>query len=663
MAEIKLLRLEYGDSQKNITDKLNYNFSRLISFGDGPYGKRGKIGPDGPKGPTGPRGSFGDMGDRGSDWSVGPSAPSSNVSMDGDFWMDTSNGNELYYYQSGNWIDYGFAVNTSDLFSIFGPVSTSAGVSPRSGYFISSGTPINYTFVLSDATITDGTESSPDFVTNPQYSKMVISVDGSDPGRNIMEFSKPEYSGNYPFFSKTPRFYWDQGPTADRGPYGLCFYGGDSINFNMNQSALSFNSSNGYDFLLKSKGFNSDITASQGISSSGSGNFTLNLNGGNILFSTSNISYTNSQFFISGRLSVTTSASDTSVPLQLTSNSATTGNLRYAYPALSDYNASLFSANQISPSYINLFKVYGDGRVYYNKKVNSIQTTQTITQTVSSTTSLGGSVNWTTVVPSVCMDSTAGSYYFASNGTEYNIEKSASATSGDRGICLWTPATGGGIDNNGGWLNLLNDGESINFRVNCTNDNFRYIGLNTSNSPNTPPTNNNASPNYSYYDLGTTSAAKSIDFTIVNATDSGNNSASRRWYLVYFSAWPDSASGDVICGSLCTYASSYDGLPIAVCQIPTLISVIRNANSSLTYTWNNNAIDIGAGTISLEYSLDNGSSWLVASQALPNSSSKTTGPLSISFGSPIRYRAVSYYTIAGPISCSGQISNVIITTF
>jgi hypothetical protein len=661
MAEIKLLRLEYGDSQKNITDKLNYNFSRLILFGDGPYGKRGKIGPDGPKGPKGPTGSFGDMGDRGSNWSVGPSAPSPDVSIDGDFWMNTSNGNELYYFQSGNWIDYGFAVNTSDLFSVFGPVSTSSGVSTRSGYFISSGTPINYTFVLSDAIITDGTdENNPNLVTNPQYSKMVISIDGADAGKNIMEFSKSEYANNPLFFAKTPRFYWYQSLMG--GPYGLCFGSGDSISFNLNQSSLSLSSGVGYDFLFNSLGFNASVNTSQGFASAGNGNFSLNLNGGNILFSTSNISYSNSQFFFSGALSVSTNANDTAAPLQLASNSPTTGNLRYVYPSGPDSNAVLFTANQISPSYINLFSVAGDGLVYYNKKINSIQTTQTITQTVSSTTSLGVSVNWTTVVPSIAMDGTPGSYYFASNGTEYNIEKSTLATAGDRGICLWTPATGGGIDNNGGWLNLLNDGECINFRVNCTSGNFRYIGLNTSNSPNNPPSNGTI-PNYSYYDLGSLSAARSIDFTILNVTNAGNTNSSRRWYIVYFSAWPDNPAGDVICGSLSTYGSTYTGSPAPSCQNPSLFSVTRNANNSLTYNWNNNAVDIGAGTIILAYSLDGGATWVsTGAVASPNSTSATSSPLPITIGTPIRYRLESHYSVAGPISCN-TISNVIITTF
>ena len=47
MKELKLLLLEKGDSQKNLVDKANFNFSQIISFEGGPYGK---IGPEGKTG-------------------------------------------------------------------------------------------------------------------------------------------------------------------------------------------------------------------------------------------------------------------------------------------------------------------------------------------------------------------------------------------------------------------------------------------------------------------------------------------------------------------------------------------------------------------------------------------------------------------------------------
>ena len=72
MADLKLLRIEDGDSQSNLTDKANYNFASLLASGGGPYGRIGPIGPDGAKGSSGPVGSYGYFGGRGTIWTVGP---------------------------------------------------------------------------------------------------------------------------------------------------------------------------------------------------------------------------------------------------------------------------------------------------------------------------------------------------------------------------------------------------------------------------------------------------------------------------------------------------------------------------------------------------------------------------------------------------------------
>jgi len=556
MAEIKLLRLEYGDSQKNITDKLNYNFSRIILFGGGPYGRVGAKGPDGPKGNRGPVGSYGDMGTRGTIWTVGPSQPSPMSSIDGDQWMNTFSSNSLYYYQGGNWVDYGFGVNSSDLFDVFGPLSTSTGISSRSGYFISSGTPIGYTFVLSDLPINSGTEISPNTVANPQYSKMLISIDGSDATKNILEFSKINYLSDPTFLSNTPKFRWDQGATA--GTYGLKFTAGEGMLFNMPTSNLSIGSGQ-EDIIFNSVGFNGSINSAAAYKSSSSsvGNISIDIGTGLLSFSTKNISYSAGQFALSTRFSVITTASDSKVPLDISSTSTTTGNLRYFYGAISNNSAILFSGNQVTPTYSNLFSVYGDGLVYFNKRVNSIQNQQTITQTVSSV--IGATtVNWNTVVPSISMNMSGGDYYFANNGIDYTIDKSGSAAPGERGICVWVPGVGGSVGNNGGWLNLVDSNESVSFRVHSSKpltDKFRYIGLNTSSLPNVAP-NNTVSGNYSYADLGSGLGASTVDFTIINVTSPGGTGSNKRWFKVYYSAWGGNLT-NIQCGTLSTYLATY----------------------------------------------------------------------------------------------------------
>ena len=139
------------------------------------------------------------------------------------------------------------------------------------------------------------------------------------------------------------------------------------------------------------------------------------------------------------------------------------------------------------------------------------------------------------------------------------IKKSPSAAAGQRGICLWTPATGGTASiYNKGWLNLLENGEAITLRVHASNpsstgDLFRYVGLNTSENQALAP-NNTAASNYSYADLTGTSfvGASTIDFTIVNIQGAGGTSGSRRWFKVYYSAWGGGLTG-AKCGVLSTY--------------------------------------------------------------------------------------------------------------
>ena len=109
MAELKLLRIDEGDSQKNLTDKVNSNFSNLILFGGGPYGRLGGQGPEGAKGSIGPKGSYGDLGGRGTIWTVGPCQPTPTSAVNDDFWLNTDNANTVYQFDStGAWSLYGF---------------------------------------------------------------------------------------------------------------------------------------------------------------------------------------------------------------------------------------------------------------------------------------------------------------------------------------------------------------------------------------------------------------------------------------------------------------------------------------------------------------------------------------------------------------------------
>ena len=83
-----------GDTKDLIVDKINENFSQIISFSSGPYGRGGVIGPTGYPGGAGQLGATGVSGQRASDWTLSVIPPSNPNEYDQ--WIDqgvTGNGN------------------------------------------------------------------------------------------------------------------------------------------------------------------------------------------------------------------------------------------------------------------------------------------------------------------------------------------------------------------------------------------------------------------------------------------------------------------------------------------------------------------------------------------------------------------------------------------
>jgi len=531
MALIKLLRIEDGDSQKNLTDKLNSNFGKVVTFGGGPYGRRGAKGPIGPRGPRGPIGSYGKSGTRGTIWTVGVCQPSQASSINGDYWMNTNSDNGIYQFTSPNgWTYAGFNMKATDLFDVITPLSTLNGVTSYSGYFISSQNPINYTLVISDNDLSSGTGvTGANPYVNPQYSKFVIATDSSIVGKNLLEFNKSEYAEDINFTSKTPRFFWDSGATADRGNYGLVWKN-DLLNINLgNAGNGDFNiKSNTRRFQVNSEGFNYISNSLQICNFVSSDNIILNLGGGKVLFSTKNIAW-----------------------------NINTGNLRYVYNSTGVSDAVLMTFYQNSPSYYELFTVRGDGVTYADKVVSSLQAKQALTQSGSSSTSVG-TVNWVSLVPSITTTGFSTGCFYVNNGGNYVIGKATGAASGNRGVSIFTPATGGYLNSeNGGWLNLLDNYESISFRIHsddpgATGSCFKYIGLNTDYLEQTPPIILGDQANVIDQIGG---YASTIDITIINMTGSGGTTINNRWFRVYYAAWGGTLTSPQ-CGVLSTYNST-----------------------------------------------------------------------------------------------------------
>lgn len=556
MPDLKLLRIEQGDNQKNIVDKVNSNFSDIITFGGGPYGKIGEDGPQGNKGLTGPTGSYGDMGSRGSVWFVGVTNPGITGSIDGDFWLNTTpgSGNPVYRYSSQTWSLYGFSILSQDLFRLYPNVPTSSGNSAYSGYHLTSVNPADYTLVLSDNSLVGASAS-----TNPQYSKMVVSIDGGATGKGLMEFSKYEYSTIPSFTSKTPRFSWTSTSTTSSLKYGLSFNLGDSLFLDIPNGNLGIHntSSGGNNLTHRSTGLNLYLNESRGFSISTGGDFVLNFSStGTALFSNRNLTYTalTSKFIIPIRFTFSNTSSDTLPSLWISSSFSNVSGLRHKTNVASDVSSSLFYLHSSTEPYLD---IRANGEMWYNKRINSIQPSQNVTSIGTGNVSIYGpavSVQWYAVIPGVVYSAgTASQRINSNNGMDFVVNPSTYGPSASTGVYLWTPATGATLDSNGGWLNFLNDHEAIELRVRSSSESrfFRFVGLGTSdtfsNLPNAPYTS------YQAADLtGTDSVGAShIDFTIMNISGTGSTAGSSRWFKVYYSAYGGNLN-DTKCGVLYT---------------------------------------------------------------------------------------------------------------
>jgi hypothetical protein len=132
MPRINLLRIQTGDNQTSIVEKVNYNFDQILSAGGGPQGVQGDIGPTGPIGPQGPIGLPGIVGAAGSRWFVqGTTAPVNPQTIlgnnpnqapnIGDYWFDTdTNDQRIYVFgATASWVYTGYGFGQSDIFAYY----------------------------------------------------------------------------------------------------------------------------------------------------------------------------------------------------------------------------------------------------------------------------------------------------------------------------------------------------------------------------------------------------------------------------------------------------------------------------------------------------------------------------------------------------------------
>ena len=547
MKELKLLLLEKGDSQKNLVDKTNFNFSQILSFEGGPYGKLGPEGKSGNPGSQGPTGSFGPQGKRGNIWTVSNDSPSD--PLNGDYWMNPSSNNEIRVYNSSTevWDLYSLNINGLDIFREFGPLQTQSGVSSKNGYFLSLQYPYLNTFVLSDSYLTNGSITA-----NPQYTKMVISTNSQIPERRILEFTKGPYHGTS-FNQETPYFYWTTGPTSSNGNYGLGFLCPQSIDFNVDGD-LNLKSLSG-SILFKSgdpSGFGM-YTYLSGLYSASSlfGNLNITIGssyGDSLIFETQNINFQVTglnKIETSTRLDIRTTGSTGSQPsLNLISGNPGVGNLYYkmdeVYPSTRS-GSTLFKATN---STTGILEISGKGDFKVDKIMYPLHPLE------SPSPFMPSSVKYLIFNPTVSLNGqTDASSFNVSRGVDYYITPPALSGNGNA-ILLWTPSD---VNADKGWTDLIKNNEYMNFRVHSdSNSNgFRLVGINTSSTKLAQPigTGNGIIASVGQY-------CTSVEFTIINISKtSTGTSTTNRWFKVLYHAWGGTLDVPV-CGELYTNGST-----------------------------------------------------------------------------------------------------------
>lgn len=552
MADLKLFRIEKGDSQKNLVDKINQNFSNIIIFGGGPYGKMGEEGPQGDSGQTGPVGSYGSLGTRGSSWLIGPTQPSSADGYDSDFWIDSSDFNSIYQLSSSSWVPYGFSLLGQDLFRVNKPIITSTGNSDFSGYYLTSINPDLFNLVLSDVNLFDGSITA-----NPQYSKLVVSIDGGATGKNLLEFTKSDFSNLSSFSSSTPRFFWSDRSTTN---YNLSFRTGGIFLASVSENLTLSSQATNRDINLRSSGLIYNLNSSLFSAKSSSGSIILDFKTtGTVNFSNRNLTYTSGLFTMSVNYFLRTLSTDAKPPLWLSNSNSGVGGLRHRVNILPTRSSRLFRAFDVI-SGTSMFEVYGDGEVYYNRKVDSIQPSYSVSPVGTGTVGIGPSTNvtvsWYPVIPTVAITSSVTNTINCNNGKDFVFDPSTCGPSSNCGIYLWTPGTGSN-SGNPGWQNLLSnsESESVNFTVRTDSESklIRFIGIGQGQTYNVLPnvTYLSGSGNGIFADLtgATASGASHVDFTIINLPSVGNVSGNSRWFKVYYTAYGGNLES-VKCGVL-----------------------------------------------------------------------------------------------------------------
>jgi hypothetical protein len=186
-----------GDAKDLIVDKINENFSQIISFSAGPYGRPGVVGPTGYPGAAGQLGAAGASGQRASSWTLSVTPPTNPNEYDQ--WIDqgvTGNGN-VYQYDGTSWQSTGISLTESQFFQVKNDIPTFSAPTEYSAIYFSGPSQNNKSLVISDG----GNTAS---YINPNYSKLLVSTN-DQLATPVFSFRKSNSNS-----TSQPSFYWKQ---------------------------------------------------------------------------------------------------------------------------------------------------------------------------------------------------------------------------------------------------------------------------------------------------------------------------------------------------------------------------------------------------------------------------------------------------------------------
>lgn len=295
-----------GDTEKDIINKINYNFDQILSFAIGPDGHRGPIGATGIYGPAGRRGATGDPGIRSSIWYKQITEPAGNINAN-DIWIDSSvsDGN-IKVFNNNQWQDSGYSFLNSRYFQSYPYILGPGGASDK--YAIGFKFPGGITGSANTSLLINDSHSS-SVGSNPNNSKVVVStLDQVD--RPIMAFAK-----NGAISDDVPSFYWNSvGLNA-----GLKFDSGGSLYMTTN---LDFSIDSDLARTIISSDYCTFTSSNGTFSIYGDGDFHLRSNvsvgvGGILNISSSNLGIGSSSFTYRGTVTITSPLTSTYI---LTSN-------------------------------------------------------------------------------------------------------------------------------------------------------------------------------------------------------------------------------------------------------------------------------------------------------------------------------------------------------